>query len=52
MAELSNRRAKTKDWASDGRRAAGMVFGSITNLSTAAQSFALLILAGRCFNSA
>ena len=49
MAELSNRRARTKDWASDGRRAAGMVFGSIRNLSTAAQSFALLILAGRCF---
>jgi hypothetical protein len=48
MAEISNRRARTKDWASDGRKAAGIVFGTITNLSTAAQSFALLVLAGKC----
>ncbi|KAL8660348.1 MAG: hypothetical protein Q9202_006619 [Teloschistes flavicans] len=49
MAETSNRRARAKDWASDGRKAAGMVFSSITNLSTAVQSFALIVLAGRCF---
>jgi hypothetical protein len=48
MAEISNRRARAKDWASDGRKAAGMVFGSIANLSIAAQSFALLVLAGEC----
>lgn len=51
MAEISSRRARSKDWASDGRKAAGMVFGIITNLSTAAQSFALLILSGKYLSS-
>ena len=46
MSELSNRRATAKDWASDGRRAAGMIFSAIADLSIAAKSFALLTLAG------
>ena len=51
MAELLNRRAKAKDWASDGRRAAGMIFGAIAAMSTAEKSFALLLLAGKFFPS-
>ncbi|MCJ1312674.1 hypothetical protein MMC25_006350 [Agyrium rufum] len=46
MAEVSHRRARAKDWASDGRKAAGMVFGAIADLSTIAQSIALLSLVG------
>ena len=47
MSEQSNRRARAKDWASDGRRAAGMVFGAITTLNPASKSFAFLLLAGK-----
>ena len=47
MAKLLNRRAKAKDWASDGRRAAGMVFGAIAATSAAGKSSALLLLAGK-----
>ena len=47
MAELLNRRAKAKDWASDGRRAAGMIFGAIAAMSTAEKSFALFLLTGK-----
>ena len=46
MSEQSNRRAKAKDWASDGRRAAGMVFGALNDMSAASRSFAILLLAG------
>lgn len=49
MSRVSNRRARSKDWASDGRKAAGMVFGAIAPLSTMARSFALLVLAGKLF---
>jgi hypothetical protein len=46
MASVSNRRARTKDWASDGRKVARIVFESLEGHSAAVQSFALLILAG------
>ena len=47
MSKQSDRHATTKDWASDGRRAAGMVFGSIADLSAASKSLALFLLAGK-----
>jgi hypothetical protein len=46
MSKQSDRHATTKDWASDGRRAAGMIFGSISELSVASKSLAVFLLAG------
>ena len=47
MSKQSDRHATAKDWASDGRRAAGMVFGSISELSAASKSLAVFLLAGK-----
>jgi hypothetical protein len=47
MAETLNRRAKTRDWASDGRKASKMVFNTLKqrNSDTVESSFAVLLLA-------
>jgi hypothetical protein len=47
MSKQSDRHTTSKDWASDGRRAAGMVFGSISVLSAASKSLAVFALAGK-----
>ena len=46
MSEQSNRPGTAKDWASDRRRAAGIVFDALAGLSVASKSFAFLLLAG------
>ncbi|KAI9739230.1 MAG: hypothetical protein M1834_007443 [Cirrosporium novae-zelandiae] len=47
MAQQSNRHARTKDWASDGRRAAEMVFDALQGLSAGSRSCALFSLSGK-----
>ncbi|OCL13961.1 hypothetical protein AOQ84DRAFT_359334 [Glonium stellatum] len=42
---LTYRRAKTHDWASDGRKAAKMVFDTLKHRNTIDRSFAVLLLA-------
>ncbi|KAL9036888.1 MAG: hypothetical protein Q9214_005940 [Letrouitia sp. 1 TL-2023] len=44
MVEKLDRRAKTRDWASDGRKAAKMVFDVLRDRNMAEQSFAILLL--------
>lgn len=46
MSKQSDRHATSKEWASDGRRAAGMIFSSISELSAASKSLAIFLLAG------
>lgn len=45
MVEMLKRRAKTRDWASDGRKAAKIVFDVLQQRSVADRSFAILLLA-------
>lgn len=45
MAERLQRAAKTRDWASDGRKAAKIVFNVLQPRSVAERSFAILLLA-------
>ena len=45
MMKARRRHSKTRDWASDGRRAAKMFFDALHNRGTADRSFALLLLA-------
>ena len=47
MADVLQRRGKTKDWASDGRKAAKMVFGALQEANTAEKTFALILLGGQ-----
>ena len=47
MSEQSNRPGTAKDWASDRRRAAGIVFDALAGLSVASKFFAVLLLAGK-----
>lgn len=44
MAECLNRRVKTKDWASDGRKASRMVLEALEGMSSAVKSYALIML--------
>lgn len=46
MTSALPRRGKSKDWASDGRRAAKAVFGALKGANIQEQSFALILLAG------
>ena len=45
MMKARRRHCKTRDWASDGRKAAKMFFDALHSRSTADRSFALLLLA-------
>lgn len=45
MMKARRRHSKTRDWASDGRKAAKMFFDALHNRDTADRSFALLLLA-------
>ncbi|KAL9582422.1 MAG: hypothetical protein Q9203_005497 [Teloschistes exilis] len=45
MVETLQRAAKTRDWASDGRKAAKIVFNVLQSRSVAERSFAILLLA-------
>ncbi|CAD6592473.1 MAG: hypothetical protein ASARMPREDX12_006146 [Alectoria sarmentosa] len=45
MMKARRRQSKTRDWASDGRKAAKMFFDALHNRNTADRSFALLLLA-------
>ena len=45
MVETLRRRAKTRDWASDGRKAAKLVFDVLQRRSVSERSFAILMLA-------
>lgn len=46
MCDAFQRRGKARDWASDGRKAAKMVFGALQALGTIEQSFALVLVGG------
>ena len=46
MVETLHRRAKTRDWARDGRKAAKVVFDALRRRSPAERAAALLLLAG------
>ncbi|KZF25349.1 hypothetical protein L228DRAFT_244165 [Xylona heveae TC161] len=48
MSELLKHPGKAKDWASDGRKAAKLVFGILEGYSTAVRSFALFLLGNSC----
>ncbi|KAB8237114.1 uncharacterized protein BDW43DRAFT_307398 [Aspergillus alliaceus] len=48
MAELLKHPGKAKDWASDGRKAAKIVFGTLEGCSNAVKSFALFLLGNVC----
>ncbi|KAJ5198562.1 uncharacterized protein N7498_007679 [Penicillium cinerascens] len=48
MSELLKHSGKAKDWASDGRKAAKIVFGSLEGCSKAVRSFALFLLGNVC----
>jgi hypothetical protein len=50
MSKQSDRHATAKDWASDGRRAAAMVFGSLSELGVASKSLAIFLLAGEPYS--
>ena len=45
MVEMLKRRAKTRDWASDGRKAAKIVFDVLQRRTVPERSFAILLLA-------
>lgn len=51
MCKVFQRGGKTKDWASDARRAAKMVFYPLENAGAVEQTFALLLLSGQYFGS-
>ncbi|SMQ49378.1 unnamed protein product [Zymoseptoria tritici ST99CH_3D7] len=48
MCKVFQRGGKTKDWASDARRAAKMVFYPLENAGAVEQTFALLLLSDAC----
>ncbi|KAK5166025.1 uncharacterized protein LTR77_008286 [Saxophila tyrrhenica] len=48
MSQIFQRRGKTRDWASDGRKAAKMVFGALAGLTKVDKSFAFLLLSDVC----
>jgi len=47
MCNVFQRHSKYKDWASDARRAAKMVFRALGHVGSVEQSFALLLLSGQ-----
>ncbi|KAJ5834972.1 hypothetical protein N7447_000998 [Penicillium robsamsonii] len=48
MSDLLKHSGKAKDWASDGRKAAKIVFGTLEGCSKAVRSFALFLLGNVC----
>ena len=48
MTEVLQHRGKAKDWASDGRKAARMVFRALERSSNAVKTFSLFLLGRTC----
>ena len=48
MTEVLKHRGKAKDWASDGRKAARMVFRTLEGTSNAVKTFSLFLLGQTC----